>query len=31
MVYIKSGTGVPYGVVVNVINEERKVGVDKSG
>ena len=31
IVYIKSGAGVPYGVVVNVINEVRKVGVDKIG
>lgn len=26
IVYIKSGGGVPYGVVVNVINEVRKLG-----
>ena len=31
IVYIKSGVGVTYGVVVNVINEVRKVGVDKIG
>jgi biopolymer transport protein ExbD/biopolymer transport protein TolR len=31
IVYIKSGAGVSYGVVVNVINEVRKVGVDKIG
>ena len=31
IVYIKSGAGVAYGVVVNVINEVRKVGVDKIG
>jgi biopolymer transport protein ExbD len=31
IVYIKSGAGVTYGVVVNVINEVRKVGVDKIG
>lgn len=31
IVYIKSGAGVPYGNVVNVINEVRKVGVDKIG
>ena len=29
IVYIKSGIGVPYGDVVNVINEVRKLGVDK--
>jgi biopolymer transport protein TolR len=31
IVYIKSGTGVSYGDVVNVINEVRKLGVDKIG
>jgi biopolymer transport protein TolR len=31
VVYIKSGAGVTYGSVVNVINEVRKVGVDKIG
>ena len=31
IVYIKSGVGVPYGDVVNVINEVRKLGVDKIG
>jgi biopolymer transport protein ExbD/biopolymer transport protein TolR len=31
IVYIKSGVGVTYGEVVNVINEVRKVGVDKIG
>lgn len=31
MVYIKSGVGVSYGEVVNVINEVRKLGVDKIG
>ena len=31
IVYIKSGVGVSYGDVVNVINEVRKVGVDKIG
>jgi len=31
IVYIKSGIGVPYGDVVNVINEVRKLGVDKIG
>lgn len=31
IVYIKSGAGVSYGDVVNVINEVRKVGVDKIG
>jgi len=31
IVYIKSGAGVAYGEVVNVINEVRKVGVDKIG
>jgi len=31
IVYIKSGVGVSYGVVVNVINEVRKLGVDKIG
>src|SRR5262245_43724431 len=31
IVYIKSGVGVTYGNVVNVINEVRKVGVDKIG
>lgn len=31
IVYIKSAVGVPYGDVVNVINEVRKVGVDKIG
>ncbi len=31
IVYIKSGAGVSYGEVVNVINEVRKVGVDKIG
>src|SRR5215213_81273 len=31
IVYIKSGAGVTYGVVVNVINDVRKVGVDKIG
>ena len=31
IVYIKSGAGVTYGDVVNVINEVRKVGVDKIG
>jgi len=31
IVYIKSGVGVNYGDVVDVINEVRKVGVDKIG
>jgi biopolymer transport protein TolR len=31
IVYIKSGVGVDYGDVVNVINEVRKLGVDKIG
>ena len=31
IVYIKSGVGVSYGHVVDVINEVRKVGVDKIG
>ena len=31
IVYIKSGVGVTYGDVVDVINEVRKVGVDKIG
>jgi len=31
IVYIKSGVGVSYGNVVNVINEIRKLGVDKIG
>jgi len=31
IVYIKSGVGVAYGEVVNVINEVRKLGVDKIG
>ena len=31
IVYIKSGAGVTYGNVVNVINEVRKAGVDKVG
>ena len=31
IVYIKSGVGVTYGDLVNVINEVRKVGVDKIG
>ena len=31
IVYIKSGVGVSYGDVVNVINEVRKRGVDKIG
>jgi biopolymer transport protein ExbD len=31
IVYIKSGSGVSYGEVVNVINEVRKLGVDKIG
>ncbi len=31
IVYIKSGVGVSYGDVVNVINEVRKLGVDKVG
>ena len=31
IVYIKSGVSVTYGDVVNVINEVRKVGVDKIG
>ena len=31
IVYIKSGVGVSYGNVVSVINEVRKVGVDKIG
>jgi len=31
IVYIKSGVGVTYGAVVNVINEVRKLGVDKIG
>ena len=31
IVYIKSGVGVSYGAVVNVINEVRRVGVDKIG
>ena len=31
IVYIKSGVGVSYGEVVNVINEVRKIGVDKIG
>lgn len=30
-VYIKSGVGVSYGEVVNVIHEVRKLGVDKIG
>ena len=29
--YIKGGAGVAYGDVVSVINEVRKVGVDKIG
>ena len=31
IVYIKSGVGVSYGDVVNVINEVRQLGVDKIG
>ena len=31
IVYIKSGVGVTYGDVVNVINEVRKIGVDRIG
>jgi biopolymer transport protein TolR len=31
IVYIKSGVGVSYGDVVNVVNEVRKLGVDKIG
>lgn len=31
IVYIKSGAGVAYGDVVSVINEVRRVGVDKIG
>ena len=31
IVFIKSGVGVSYGDVVNVINEVRKLGVDKIG
>ena len=31
VVYIKSGVGVSYGEVVNVINEVRALGVDKIG
>ena len=31
IVYIKSGVNVSYGEVVNVINEVRKLGVDKIG
>ena len=31
IVYIKSGVGVSYGDVVNVINEFRKLGVDQIG
>ena len=31
IVYIKSGVGVSYGDVVNVINEVRKLGFDKIG
>ena len=31
IVYIKSGVGVSYGEVVNVINEVRGLGVDKIG
>jgi biopolymer transport protein ExbD len=31
IVYIKSGIGVSYGDVVSVINEVRKLGVDKIG
>ena len=31
VVYIKSGVAVPYGDVVNVINEVRGIGVDKIG
>jgi len=31
IVYIKSGVGVQYGDVVTVINEVRKLGVDKIG
>ena len=31
IVYIKSGVGVSYGEVVGVINEVRKLGVDKIG
>jgi biopolymer transport protein ExbD/biopolymer transport protein TolR len=31
IVYIKSGVGVSYGDVVNVINEVRNLGVDKIG
>ncbi|HEU4510615.1 MAG TPA: biopolymer transporter ExbD [Pyrinomonadaceae bacterium] len=31
IVYIKSGIGVSYGDVVNVINEVRKLGVDRIG
>ena len=31
IVYIKCGAGIPYGNVVSVINEVRKIGVDKIG
>ncbi len=31
VVYIKSGVGVSYGEVVNIINEVRSLGVDKIG
>ena len=31
VVYIKSGVGVSYGDVVNIINEVRALGVDKIG
>ena len=31
IVYIKSGVGVSYGDVVNVINEVRQLGIDKIG
>ena len=31
IVYIKSGSGVAYGVVVNVINDVRKLGVNQIG
>jgi biopolymer transport protein ExbD len=31
IVYIKSGVGVAYGEVVNVINQVRKLGVDQIG
>ena len=31
IVYIKSGVGVSYGEVVNIINEVRGLGVDKIG